>query len=213
MSSNTFPTIIRNARDEDYESIGRVYTAAFLDDPMTQLLSSQADGEDLFNWIWIEGAKAEVAKGHGDFFPKGFNITEWYKKEDPTQEWLHSLVEKYEEFLGKYLSFDHGAPAQLIVERHVLDVLEFAIAPEYQSQGFGKALMLRVIDYTKEQGLNVALTATSGKSRFYAKLGFEEVAPHIMLADGTVEGLVEVFLSASTTSQKKMPLKTFSKDK
>lgn len=195
MPSNTFPTIIRNARDEDYESIGRVYTAAFLDDPMDQHLSSQVDGEELFNWIWIEGAKVEVAKGvsnvlvvertetkeviglawlkkysranppkHGDSFPKGFNIMECYKKENPAQEWLHSLIEKYEEFLGKYLSFDRGAPAQLVVERHVLVVVELAIAPEYQSQGFGKSLVLRVIDYAKEQGLNVALTAASGTS-------------------------------------------------
>lgn len=194
MISNTFPTIIRTARDEDYESIGRIYTAAFLDDPMTQLLSSQVDGEDLFNWIWINGAKAEVAKGVSnvfvvertdmkeviglawikkysrtdppkheteDSFPKGFNITEWYKKENPGLEWLHSLVEKYGEFLGKGLSY-RAVPARLIVNRRVSDVLEFAIVPGYQSQGFGKALMLHIIDYAKEQGLNVALTASSG---------------------------------------------------
>jgi hypothetical protein len=28
-----------------------------------------------------------------------------------------------------------------------------------------------------------------GKSGFYANLGFKEVAPHIMMANGTVEGV------------------------
>jgi GNAT superfamily N-acetyltransferase len=88
----------------------------------------------------------------------------------------------------------------------------FAIAPSYQAQGFGKALMIRVIEHAQEQGLNIGLTALSGKCfplrqtqrlnfnppslkgkpSFYAKVGFKEVSPPVMLANGTIEGVSAV---------------------
>jgi hypothetical protein len=105
------------------------------------------------------------------------------------------------------------------------DIHEFAIAPHYQSRGLGKQLARHLIALAKEQGLNIALTATSGKlhttlpacnsemlisrtsigkSAFWTKFGFVEVAPHIMLANGTVEG-VSLIVSADVT----LPLMLF----
>lgn len=44
------------------------------------------------------------------------------------------------------------------------DLLEFAVTPCYQSQGFGKALLMYVIAQAQEQGLNIAVTASAGRS-------------------------------------------------
>jgi hypothetical protein len=63
MSSTDLPTIIRNARDDEYESLGRLNAAAFASDPMVQLLCSQVDPDVMLQWGWIDGAKSSVAKG------------------------------------------------------------------------------------------------------------------------------------------------------
>lgn len=61
MPENDFPTvIIRDARDDDYENIGRLHYAAFDPDPMIKLVWSQVDPDVALQWIWIDGAKAQV---------------------------------------------------------------------------------------------------------------------------------------------------------
>lgn len=55
--------MIRNARDDEYESLGRLHAATFASDPMIQLLCSQVDPDVLLQWGWIDGAKASVANG------------------------------------------------------------------------------------------------------------------------------------------------------
>lgn len=64
MSSAPFPFTIRNARDDEYETLGRLHVAALLPDPMIQLFWSQVDPDALLQWAWIDGAKADVAKGN-----------------------------------------------------------------------------------------------------------------------------------------------------
>lgn len=63
MSSNAFPTIIRNIRDDEYETIGRLHAEAMVPDAMIQLIWGEVDPEDKFQWLWIDGAKDRGAKG------------------------------------------------------------------------------------------------------------------------------------------------------
>jgi GNAT superfamily N-acetyltransferase len=44
----------------------------------------------------------------------------------------------------------------------ILVIKEFAIAPSYQSQGYGKILLHHVIDAAQSKNLSVALTAAPG---------------------------------------------------
>ncbi|KAJ9102061.1 hypothetical protein QFC20_005069 [Naganishia adeliensis] len=100
-------------------------------------------------------------------FPMGFNEEENAKLAIPGLEWQKTILEQYGEFL------------------HIQNL---AIAPAYQAQGLGRALMLKVIFQAQHRGLNVTLSATSGKAGFYAKSAFTQVARPIMLADGKIEG-------------------------
>jgi hypothetical protein len=63
VSGCTFPTIIRNARDDEYETLGRIHAAATGADPLIKLICSQVDPDVLLQWNWIDGAKASVASG------------------------------------------------------------------------------------------------------------------------------------------------------
>jgi hypothetical protein len=63
MRTSTFPTIIRNSRDDDFETAGRLDAAAVASDAMIQLLTSEVSPNDMLQWAWIDGAKASVAKG------------------------------------------------------------------------------------------------------------------------------------------------------
>jgi ribosomal protein S18 acetylase RimI-like enzyme len=191
MSPNVFPTTIRNIRDDEYETIGRLHAEAVVPDAMIQLIWAKVDPKDKFQWLWIEGAKAGVAKGNSavivmersdtneiigvawtrtytladppaypDAFPQGFNIKEFDAKEKPALAWLRGLAE-FGSFLCKLLRLHHlwSHSADPSPEP---DLSELAIAPSYQSQGFGKQLLLEVIEYAKAQGLNIALTGASG---------------------------------------------------
>lgn len=64
MSPANPPTIIRNAKDDEYGSLGRFHASAFASDPMIQLISSKVDPEEKVQRIWIRGAKTAIAKGH-----------------------------------------------------------------------------------------------------------------------------------------------------
>lgn len=46
----------------------------------------------------------------------------------------------------------------------------FAISPDYQSRGLGKAIMLEVIRQAEHQKLNIALFAVSGTLSFLQKV-------------------------------------------
>jgi hypothetical protein len=54
---------IRNARDDEYEIIGRIHAEAVGSNPLVHLLSSQVSPDVLLQWNWIDGAKASVARG------------------------------------------------------------------------------------------------------------------------------------------------------
>lgn len=57
----SFPTIIRNARDDESETLGRLHPAAFATDPMIQLMCSQVDPDVLLQW---RSSKASVKTGN-----------------------------------------------------------------------------------------------------------------------------------------------------
>lgn len=63
MPSHAFPIIFRHAKDDEYETIGRLHDAAFAPDPMIQLVWSGVDPDVELQWQWLDGVKAQVAKG------------------------------------------------------------------------------------------------------------------------------------------------------
>jgi N-acetylglutamate synthase-like GNAT family acetyltransferase len=56
-------------------------------------------------------------------------------------------------------------------------VMDVAVLPDYQGQGIGKTMMLRVMEYlnalSRDGGIFVNLMSASGKDGFYAQFGFE----------------------------------------
>lgn len=66
MPTITFPTHIRSVRDDEYEAVGHLHAAAVQSDPMLQLIYANVDpDEDLQAALWMDEAKATVAKGDG----------------------------------------------------------------------------------------------------------------------------------------------------
>lgn len=61
----TPPIALRPVQDEDYEIIAELEKSAFESSKMFQLLASRVKPEDLRQWIWHDGAKADVASGGG----------------------------------------------------------------------------------------------------------------------------------------------------
>lgn len=64
MSATAFPTTIRVARDDEFETIGKVHASAFADDTMYNMLFDKVDPAVTLQFNWIEGAKVEVARGY-----------------------------------------------------------------------------------------------------------------------------------------------------
>lgn len=64
MSSTAPPTIIRAARDDEFTTIGKVDALACADNAMYQILWGKLDPAITSQFKWIDGAKADVAKGH-----------------------------------------------------------------------------------------------------------------------------------------------------
>jgi hypothetical protein len=128
----SFSTIIRNARDDEYQTVGRLHAAAFATDPMIQLMCSQVDPDTLLQWrsgksnvvtendtvIVMERIDSSEIIGFASYrlysranppkpkalesHPKGFNVKEYDKQGIPKLSWLQGLTEKYGEVLCTY---------------------------------------------------------------------------------------------------------------
>ncbi|MBU0632537.1 GNAT family N-acetyltransferase [bacterium] len=53
-------------------------------------------------------------------------------------------------------------------------IADVAIHPEYQGQGIGKAIVSKLVEFSKEHN-KIILYANIGKEPFYAKLGFDKM--------------------------------------
>jgi GNAT superfamily N-acetyltransferase len=187
-----FPIIIRNARDDEYETLGRIHAEATGADPFIKLICSQVDPDALLQWNWIDGAKASVAggnttvlaleradtkeliglaahtvlssakpPGYPTSFPKGYNIAVAEETEKPAIAWERGLIDTYGQVLCKCIACQR-AYSDMIAKWIV--ITRFAISPNYQSQGLGKAIIEHIIGQAQEQRLNIGLTALSGQS-------------------------------------------------
>ncbi|KAI5453803.1 hypothetical protein NCC49_005614 [Naganishia albida] len=212
MSSNNLPAIIRNAKLGEYETIGKLDRECYINtDRYWRLVCGTVDPATWLQWLWIDGAKKGVLEGHDKVlvlertdtseiigvawyrvyseanppsqpvsFPEGMNTVEDKIVNDSRNRWLENLVQ------------EHGK---------ILYVSEFVIGPQYQGTGLGKRLMEQVIEEARTQGLNVFLSAASGKQGFYEKYGFKEVEKSVMLAHGTIEGLTMMLLELFPSTQ------------
>lgn len=145
MSAIAPPFTIRNARDDEYKTLGRLHATAFANDPMYNLFWSSVDPDVVLSWVWDERATAGVAKGDDivlviehtntniiglawykkyswanqprlpEQVPDGFNLSEYRKKEVPMQKWLRGLVEQYGEFLCTYGAFWQITPFVVLI--------------------------------------------------------------------------------------------------
>jgi hypothetical protein len=66
MPAVDFPTIIRDARLDEFETIGALDRACFSinTDRYWQLVFSQIDPDTWLKWLWIDGARNGVVNGH-----------------------------------------------------------------------------------------------------------------------------------------------------
>ena len=53
-------------------------------------------------------------------------------------------------------------------------IADVAIHPEYQGQGIGKAIVSKLVEFSKAHN-KIILYASAGKEPFYAKLGFDKM--------------------------------------
>jgi hypothetical protein len=60
-----FPTQIREARDDQFEAIGRLHASALAPCQRYQERFSGIAPADILNWCWMQGAQGSVAKGSG----------------------------------------------------------------------------------------------------------------------------------------------------
>ena len=54
-------------------------------------------------------------------------------------------------------------------------ICDIAVHPEYQGQGIGKKIVLKLVEFSKDHR-KIILYAAAGKDAFYLKLGFKRMA-------------------------------------
>ena len=54
-------------------------------------------------------------------------------------------------------------------------ICDIAVHPDYQGQGIGKAIVLKLVEFSKDHR-KIILYAAPGKDTFYLKLGFKRMA-------------------------------------
>ncbi|KAJ9102062.1 hypothetical protein QFC20_005070 [Naganishia adeliensis] len=195
-----FPIIIRDAEIDEFETIGNLDRACFVNsDRYWQLVFSHMDPLTWLKWLWIDGTRKGVVDGHDRVLVIERTDTKeiighaWYCVYNQVNR--PSMPASYPEGLNKLEQTRIAFPRfqwlkQLVKEyRKIMYLSEFATSPAYQGKGLGKTLMQQVLLLAKEKGLNVFLSAAFRSSGFYAKFGFEEVSGTIMLAEGKIEGL------------------------
>jgi ribosomal protein S18 acetylase RimI-like enzyme len=80
-----------------------------------------------------------------------------------------------------FKSFVYDAGKLIGVGRALADgfdaayICDIAVQPEYQGQGIGKAIVLKLVEFSKHHR-KIILYAAAGKDTFYLKLGFKRMA-------------------------------------
>jgi ribosomal protein S18 acetylase RimI-like enzyme len=127
-----------------------------------------------------------------------------HKEMDMTLDWIYSQNDvDWEELSSLYLAAGMGnkAPADIKIAfsnsmfkcfvydskrligvgRALADgfdaayICDIAVHPEYQGQGIGKAIVLKLVELSKDHR-KIILYAAPGKDTFYLKLGFKRMA-------------------------------------
>jgi GNAT superfamily N-acetyltransferase len=193
MTPHSVPYIIREARADEYNPIGKLHASAFATDPTYHKRFEGLDAATILQWLWLGRAKSSVDQGFGNVlvvehtgtkelvgvawywrmsernpprlptYPAGGRQASLGHKSAPYIEWMKELVKLYGDIFCTYqgtqiANIESSSPVSL---PSVL--AEFAIAPQYQGQGLGTQLMLRLFGNAEQEGLNVALTPHPGK--------------------------------------------------
>lgn len=65
MPSQPFSISLRDAKSNEFDTLGRIHAVSFAEDPVVRALWCKADPEALRKWYWIDGAKHSVQQGDG----------------------------------------------------------------------------------------------------------------------------------------------------
>ncbi|MAU01805.1 MAG: GNAT family N-acetyltransferase [Anaerolineaceae bacterium] len=67
-------------------------------------------------------------------------------------------------------------------------ICDIAVHPAYQGQGLGKAMVSRLVDFSKDHK-KIILYAAAGKEPFYKKLGFKRMATAMAIFQNQAQAL------------------------
>ncbi|KAJ9103787.1 hypothetical protein QFC21_002249 [Naganishia friedmannii] len=167
---------------------------------MFQLLASQVEPEELRQWIWEDGAKADVAGGGGKVLvvekPDSKEVigVAWFTTYTPNNPPRVPPVypRGYNVVEAEKIIIPRVAWLINVVETYGgkrMHLQEIFIAKGYHGVGIGKQLMAVIINEAKESGCNMTLTAGPGVEGFYVKCGFKDIGEPYVLPDGAVRGI------------------------
>jgi ribosomal protein S18 acetylase RimI-like enzyme len=124
------------------------------------------DTHELMGVMWYSEVGKEEKEELWRAMPEGFNEVELQKVLVPIRAWQTELLKRFECYIcespGRKPDVLPSCQPSLI--RPILVIEEFAIAPSYQSRGYGKMLLEHVIEAARFKGLGVALTAAPSMS-------------------------------------------------
>lgn len=128
------------------------------------LVLERTDTSEIIGVAWYRVYSEANPPSQPVSFPEGMNTVEDKIVNDSRNRWLENLVQEHGKILFK-LSRPRVIRRQVksLTRTNDTDVSEFVIGPQYQGTGLGKRLMEQVIEEARTQGLNVFLSAASGK--------------------------------------------------
>jgi ribosomal protein S18 acetylase RimI-like enzyme len=176
---------IRPATSADIPAISRTLAAAFFDDPVFSYYYPDAAARRRILPRWFE-VVSEAVLPHGEIYTTG-DVVAGAVWVPPGVEDDAQMAAKLGEVSGRYARslfaiFERMDEVHPHEPHHYLFLL--ATRPEWQSRGFGSALLRPVLELCDRDALPAYLEATSeGNKRLYLRHGFE-VTGEIRLPGG-----------------------------
>jgi ribosomal protein S18 acetylase RimI-like enzyme len=151
--------VIRPFREEDMERLVKITEEAFDGVAIAQNI------EEVFGQVedvpW-QKKKGDDVRSDANSFPKGIFVAE---KEGEVVGYITTRLE-YEYSTGR--------------------IINLAVASDHRRQGIGRRLILKALDFFRQEGMALARIETLDQNQvgkdFYPQLGFQEVARQIHYA-------------------------------
>lgn len=127
--------------------------------------------KDIINTISYANSNPSVE----DFFTL-FESTGWNTDTRKSKEELHSAICSSWYVVSAYAGNKLVGYGRTISDGYLhAFIADLIILPEYQGCGIGKEILRKLVDKSRENGINdIQLFCAKGKKEFYLKSGFEE---------------------------------------